>query len=71
MIENNAITLEAFKMAESENGYVLRMFNNTDETQITTICVGGNSTSLQFKGYEIKNLMYNKGIFTEVEELII
>ena len=70
-IENNAITLEAFKMAESKNGYLLRLFNNTDETQETAVIVGCSSVSVQLKGYEIKNLIYSDGIITEVEELII
>ena len=70
-IENNAITLEAFKMAESKNGYLLRLFNNTDETQETTVVVGCGSVSVQLKGYEIKNLIYSDGTITEVEELII
>ena len=59
-IENSAITLEAFKMADSQSGYVLRLFNNTDSVQKTAVAIGGYIATVQFAGYEVKNLLLNK-----------
>lgn len=71
VIENGAITLEALKKADSGEGYILRLFNNSDKAQKTSLKVCGAFAELTFKGYEVKTVIYDKKALYENSRLII
>ncbi len=71
IIEDKVVTLEAFKQADSKNGYILRLLNNTDAPQSTRVTVLDTDTALSFVGYEVKTLVYENGSLYESAEILI
>jgi len=70
VIENNNIVLVAMKKSIEENGYVIRLMNNTEQFVNTTISLGNESKEVSFGKYEVKTLIYNNN-FNEYKELKI
>lgn len=58
-IANTAISLVAF--FENEQGYTLRLFNNSDQPDQTEITLCGHTQTLHFGKYEVKTLVYQNG----------
>ena len=53
---NDVITLNAFKKAEDGNGYIIRLFNPTEDEQNAAINFCGVRKELSFGTFEIKTL---------------
>ncbi len=70
-INNEAVTLEALKLSDSGNGYVARLFNNTDKNQTAEITLFGNTERLDFCGYEIKTLICSDASVKVSENIVI
>lgn len=60
MLDNPRILLQAFKKAENNKGYILRLFNASDALQRARISFGSGSliSELSFKGFEIQSLRW-------------
>ncbi|MBR4762577.1 MAG: hypothetical protein IK086_08065, partial [Clostridia bacterium] len=69
-IGNKNIVLASMKKSEETEGYVLRLFNNSENEAETTLQIGNESIKLSFGKYEIKTVVYN-GRLTERREIII
>ncbi len=70
-LSNRAITLEAFKGYDKNNGSIIRLFNNTGAAQRTDLTVGGKNISVEFAGYEVKTFICSQKGITESGELLI
>lgn len=70
-ISNPAVTLEALKGADAGEGYVVRVFNNTETPQETEVSVFGQRISLSFAGYEVKTLLAGEHGLEERREMMI
>lgn len=69
-IQNRNIVLTAMKKSDAVDGYILRLFNNSEKTAQTVISIGGANTKLVFGKYEVKTVVFNGG-FNETNELKI
>lgn len=65
--ENDIITLNAFKKAEDGNGYILRLFNPTENEQSAEIICGSSKANVEFGKFEIKTLLYSDGTIKETK----
>ena len=54
--DTEIITMNAFKKAEDGEGYLVRLFNPTEETQTAKLYVLGAEKELSFGKYEIKTV---------------
>ena len=70
VIDNPNITLVTMKRCDDSEGYVLRLFNNSDREMKTNICLGNKVKDLSFQAYEVKTLLYQDG-FSESSMLVI
>jgi alpha-mannosidase len=61
MLDNSSILLQAFKKAENEDGYIIRLYNSADTAQNVhlTSGEGGLIAHLEFKRFEIKTLRWS------------
>ena len=64
---SEAITLTAFKKAESSDGYILRFFNSVDSKQSCHICGFGKEAELSLSPYEIRTLRLTENGFEEAD----
>lgn len=64
---NEIITLNTFKKAEDGNGYILRLFNPTENGQTAVIRCCGASAELSFGKFEIKTLRFSGSELTETD----
>ena len=64
---NDIITLNAFKKAEDGNGYVIRLFNPTENKQSAEIICGRSKENVEFGKFEIKTLLYCDGTLKETK----
>ncbi|MBQ9354530.1 MAG: alpha-mannosidase [Clostridia bacterium] len=69
VIENRNIVLAAMKKSEDE-GYILRLFNNSEKAAQTDISIGDAKAKLDFGKYEVKTVVFD-GDFKEINELKI
>ena len=70
-VSDPCITLEAFKKAETGEGYILRLFHNAEGTRSTQLHCGGAAAELMFGPYEVKTLRLCRGALSEEHELCI
>lgn len=61
-IDNIAIQLVAFKCAEDQNGYIIRLYNTQNDKQLAKIDlkVYGLKIDLEFNGFEFKSFRINE-----------
>ncbi len=64
-ISNKAIGLAAFY--KENDGYILRLINNNETEQKTTLWIQGKETALTFDKFEVKTMFYKDGILLEKE----
>lgn len=70
VIANKNIVLVSMKKSVEEDGYILRLFNNSENFTRTIITLNNAKADLSFGKFEVKTVIYN-GDFTEHRELII
>ncbi len=70
VIDNNNIVLVAFKKSIDEEGYIIRLMNNSEYSANTKISIGSQNVELSFGKFEVKTVVYN-GAFQEYFELKI
>ena len=71
-IDNKVILLSAFKKAETGNGYIIRLFNPTENKQSTKLEFMDKSINLEFSKFEIKTIRADDAIVeTDLLEDII
>ena len=70
-VSDPCITLEAFKKAETGEGYILRLFHNAEGTRSTQLHCRGAAAELTFGPYEVKTLRLCRGALSEEHELCI
>lgn len=69
---NNALSLVTLKRKDgTKDTYVLRLFNNTPDTQSGTLTLCDASLHLSYTPYEVKTVLYQNGALTETAQLII
>ena len=69
---NSAVSLVTLKRKDDTcDTYILRLFNNTPDAQIGTLCLCGASLPLTYTPYEAKTVLYKDGVLTEAEALMI
>lgn len=56
LADNDTVQWTALKEAEDQNGWVIRLFNPTDEEQAATLQWGARCHALEFGRYEIKTI---------------
>ncbi|MCQ2386784.1 MAG: hypothetical protein MJ078_09010, partial [Clostridia bacterium] len=69
-LESETVTLVAFKKGEMEDGYVLRLQNNSENASSAVLNVNGQKIVLSFGHYEVKTVLYD-GTLREVPDLLI
>ena len=69
VIENSNIVLTAMKKSDDE-GFVLRLFNNSEKPVETDMSLGEAKTKLVFGKYEVKTVVFDGG-FNENKQIII
>ncbi|MBO6263387.1 MAG: alpha-mannosidase [Clostridia bacterium] len=70
-ISDVAITVEAFKKIDGEEGYVLHLLNNMRGEKRVSVRIFGKKAQLQFLPFEIKTLILNENGLTETPLLKI
>lgn len=70
VLDNRAVTLEAFKKADKGEGFILRLLNNTGTVQKTELRVQDCPVTLEFADYEAKTVLYD-GELCECADWII
>ena len=70
-ISDKNIVLSAMKKCDRYDGYICRLFNNSEKEKGTTFTFNGVSLSLTFYSYEFKTLLINGDVITEICEAII
>ena len=59
LYDTDVITVNAIKMAEKNDGYIVRLFNPTDSAQSCRLSFGNAEIALQFGLYEIKTVRFD------------
>ncbi len=72
-ISNSEIELVAFKQKEKDDNYVLRLFNNDEESKNSTLTINKSSIDLLFNKFEVKTIIYNplENTLKEITEMVI
>ncbi len=72
MVELNdeAVSLQAFKKSK-DGGYILRLFNGTQQARDTEIAVGGVRERISFTPFEVKTYRYQDGKLTECDGMVV
>lgn len=65
--ENNIINITAFKKADNGDGYIVRLFNPTENPQSAKLKFYENEVSLNFAPFEIKTFRALKEYLTETD----
>lgn len=68
--DTRIITMNAFKKAEDGEGYLVRLFNPTEEEQTAKLCAFGLERELRFGKYEIKTVRCCGGEITETDLIV-
>lgn len=68
--DNKNIVLVTMKKSDEQDGYILRLFNNSENPSRTTISIDNAKADVFFQKYEAKTIVYN-GDFKECREFII
>ncbi|MBP5466864.1 MAG: alpha-mannosidase [Clostridia bacterium] len=70
-IENPNIALSAFKKQNGGNGFIIRLFNNSDKKTLSNIKIGTENQSAIFGKYEVKTFLFEDGKLTEQADMVI
>lgn len=70
-MDNPEITLVTVKKAEQADGFIFRLFNNSEQNKSTALNAGKAKITLDFNKYEVKTVVYNDGVFKEIFEALI
>lgn len=65
--DTECITINAFKKADCGDGYIIRLFNPTSDTQQCKLSFYDTETTLNFGTYEIKTIRFADNEFTETD----
>ena len=65
-VDNRAVSLWAFY--QTEEGYILRLVNNTPSAQAAVVTVAGHSFELSFTPYEAKGCLFDGSALTELQQ---
>lgn len=65
--DNDIINVTAFKKADLGEGYILRLFNPTENAQKATVCFEDSEISVEFGKFEIKTLRFENNGITETD----
>lgn len=69
LTESDIVTVAAFKKAECGDGFIIRLFNPTDEPQRARVNLYGETLALTFGKYEIKTVRYDGKTLAEADLL--
>ena len=70
-ISNPDVTLEALKKAETADGFVVRLYNGSEDEADATFTCGGATADLHFGKFEVKTLLLTGDTLTEQAQMII
>ena len=65
--DNDIINVTAFKKADLGEGYILRLFNPTENARKATVCFEDSEISVEFGKFEIKTLRFENNGITETD----
>jgi alpha-mannosidase len=66
-LSDDTVALTAFKRACNGDGYIIRLFNNTDSRRSTVLTVRDTSVTVRFDKYAFKTIRYKDEKLTECE----
>lgn len=69
-VSNKNIVLVTMKRSDKRDGYLLRLINNYQEAQNSSLTVGTDTKTVHFGKYEVKTFFYD-GTLTELENMEI
>lgn len=67
---NSRISTETIRKSVQKDGYIFRLFNNSDREEVATVRCGDASIDLHFGKFEVKTVIYN-GSLVETEQMYI
>lgn len=67
VITNKNIVITAFKKSENIDGYILRLFNNSETQAQTELEINGLKKELKFGRYEFKTVNYSGTLLNELD----
>ena len=67
-LDNSNIILT--RLADTEKGTLVRLYNSTDNTASVVLKIGGNEFSVDFTPFEVKTFVFADSTFTETEMII-
>ena len=67
LTDNSVINMTALKLAENKDGYIVRLFNPTENAQSCNLSFCDAKISLSFGAYEIKTLKYDGNSIFETD----
>jgi alpha-mannosidase len=70
LVENKNVVMSVLR-ARGNGEYVLRLFNNTDRNQQTSLRLENINKLIKLKKYEVKTFLYKDGVLTEKAQMII
>ncbi|MDD6484539.1 MAG: glycoside hydrolase family 38 C-terminal domain-containing protein, partial [Clostridiales bacterium] len=65
--DNDIINMTSFKRSDDGRGYIVRLFNPTEQVQTASIKVCGVGIDVSFDKYEIKTVYCENGVIKECE----
>lgn len=68
---NERISTETIRKSVQKDGYIFRLFNNSEDSECATINCGGATIDVKFGKYEVKTLIYNNDTLVETEQMFI
>ncbi|MBR5507293.1 MAG: alpha-mannosidase, partial [Clostridia bacterium] len=66
-LSDDVITLQTFKKAENGEGYIIRLFNPTENEHKTTLSAGKAKLDIKLSKYEIKTIRYAENGLEETD----
>ena len=70
-LEDETVSLVTMKKADGRDAVIFRLFNNTEKSVDTALCVEGVRLPLHFGKFEVKTVLYENGALTESDILLI
>ena len=71
MTDNGEINVVTIKKAVQKDGYILRLFNNSEKKNQTLLRCGSVEKRFEFGKFEVKTVLYNKNGLTEFTDMYI
>lgn len=69
--DNGNIDVVTIKKSEQKNGYIVRLFNNSEKEAATVLKCGNAEKNFVFGKFEVKTVLYNENGLTEFTEMYI